>query len=658
MDDLDILDNDILMHHGILGQKWGVRRFQNFDGSLKNLGSFKRKFQNTYIDAMDTLNRKGALDFLDSKADTPFKAKRSVDNYISSSRKDPLKAMENTERYLDMAAWASKGEAWMRRQREQKAFSKAMDYITDPSNGTNYADGKKWADAIIKRTGQSAEDKKLGMISKEARDIERESTAKAFVEDLKKSNWDVTKLTDRWYKTDPFEAQKPAFSGRPFEVVKEKVADEYEAVQVGPGEYKMKVKSWKTIDVAGGPTKEFIDFQKSNSMPSDYSHVTDGYVSDFIKSVDSMTQSYESILHDDIVGDFLAHHGTKGQKWGSRKYQNSDGSLTPLGRLHYGVGAARNAAGSAAGKVGSAAGKVGSAIKKKVNPSQQDLEDKYQKAVAKRNKKELKAAIKEAQGKKKKNKDLTDQEMIDKYNRLQRQKAIEEMERENSTAHKIGKGLKVAARGTAKGVAVTAKGAAWTAKLAGKMASPLLGLGGELAMRGLRNAGQNWVDNLTMSDSARAQKSANMSKNLLDAAKNAYELDRINSGKYKRDEDARRESSYSKDRLDAARNAMERDKARVDHERVKSGEYRTSQFLKDQAEAAKNQATIAKSLKEAFSANDKPKKSVADFVKEQQLRRDGAKAELERRAIKGDTSSLAWLDRVNKASKGKDKGSD
>ena len=413
MDDLDILDNDILMHHGILGQKWGVRRFQNFDGSLKNLGSFKRKFQNTYIDAMDTLNRKGALDFLDSKADTPFKAKRSVDNYISSSRKDPLKAMENTERYLDMAAWASKGEAWMRRQREQKAFSKAMDYITDPSNGTNYADGKKWADAIIKRTGQSAEDKKLGMISKEARDIERESTAKAFVEDLKKSNWDVTKLTDRWYKTDPFEAQKPAFSGRPFEVVKEKVADEYEAVQVGPGEYKMKVKSWKTIDVAGGPTKEFIDFQKSNSMPSDYSHVTDGYVSDFIKSVDSMTQSYESILHDDIVGDFLAHHGTKGQKWGSRKYQNSDGSLTPLGRLHYGVGAARNAAGSAAGKVGSAAGKVGSAIKKKVNPSQQDLEDKYQKAVAKRNKKELKAAIKEAQGKKKKNKDLTDQEMID-----------------------------------------------------------------------------------------------------------------------------------------------------------------------------------------------------------------------------------------------------
>lgn len=35
-------NNDYLAHYGILGQKWGVRRFQNPDGSLTNEG--KRRY--------------------------------------------------------------------------------------------------------------------------------------------------------------------------------------------------------------------------------------------------------------------------------------------------------------------------------------------------------------------------------------------------------------------------------------------------------------------------------------------------------------------------------------------------------------------------------------------------------------------------------------
>lgn len=31
----------------------------------------------------------------------------------------------------------------------------------------------------------------------------------------------------------------------------------------------------------------------------------------------------------------LSHHGIKGQKWGVRRYQNSDGSLTPEGQVRY-----------------------------------------------------------------------------------------------------------------------------------------------------------------------------------------------------------------------------------------------------------------------------------------------------------------------------------
>lgn len=40
-------------------------------------------------------------------------------------------------------------------------------------------------------------------------------------------------------------------------------------------------------------------------------------------------------------GNELYHYGTKGQKWGLRRYQNEDGSLTEEGRIHYGYGEAR-----------------------------------------------------------------------------------------------------------------------------------------------------------------------------------------------------------------------------------------------------------------------------------------------------------------------------
>ena len=33
--------------------------------------------------------------------------------------------------------------------------------------------------------------------------------------------------------------------------------------------------------------------------------------------------------------DYIAHHGILGQKWGIRRYQNQDGSLTESGKKHY-----------------------------------------------------------------------------------------------------------------------------------------------------------------------------------------------------------------------------------------------------------------------------------------------------------------------------------
>lgn len=46
-------------------------------------------------------------------------------------------------------------------------------------------------------------------------------------------------------------------------------------------------------------------------------------------------------LYDIVFNDYMYHEGVKGQEWGKRQYQYEDGSLTPLGRIHYGVGKPR-----------------------------------------------------------------------------------------------------------------------------------------------------------------------------------------------------------------------------------------------------------------------------------------------------------------------------
>lgn len=42
------------------------------------------------------------------------------------------------------------------------------------------------------------------------------------------------------------------------------------------------------------------------------------------------------------MDNYLSHEGVKGMRWGERRYQYKDGSLTPEGRRHYGYGEARS----------------------------------------------------------------------------------------------------------------------------------------------------------------------------------------------------------------------------------------------------------------------------------------------------------------------------
>lgn len=52
------------------------------------------------------------------------------------------------------------------------------------------------------------------------------------------------------------------------------------------------------------------------------------------------------LYYSPYYGRYISHHGIKGQKWGIRRFQNEDGSLTSAGRSRYGSGEGRSSSGS------------------------------------------------------------------------------------------------------------------------------------------------------------------------------------------------------------------------------------------------------------------------------------------------------------------------
>lgn len=155
---------------------------------------------------------------------------------------------------------------------------------------------------------------------------------------------------------------------------------------------------------------------------------------------------------------YLAHHGVKGQKHGVRQWQNKDGSLTPAGRIHYGVGAAKSA-------VGKAAKSVGKAIRKKVKPTNVELNAQIRKEQSKilnkQKREELKRLKKtgelEAPKKKfghKKYSEMTDEEVNSRITRLKKEAELAELEFTKDLGPGKRMVLNAVKEGTAKGISV------------------------------------------------------------------------------------------------------------------------------------------------------------------------------------------------------------
>lgn len=396
-------NNEYLEHHGVKDQKWGVRRYQNLDGSLtelgrRRLGYGKRrkakegtKKKNLLSNPVKAAKKSGYLSTKDlksaiEKAELANKLRELNSTAKEQARNAKLSAIE---RLSEVRQKAKLNKQEVKRQKEQAELSRQAAKAKEAEN-KGKASAEKWKNRATKLKNIVEVGKALKTLSDDAgitnkksgetilggilagmgiKTLDKSKDKDDNTKDSSKSSNPVINITNIMpggnQNASAAQSAAKTVAAAPISTAKSMNASSNGVFSFGAPNKASSVfgtSSFKDVDFTtiGGkaiPLFNWDDIDSSTSWDTVKARRKDGQPDKRYKALeyptgsrwsDSLTNAliHGELSFDEMLShmgyDYIEHHGIKNQKWGVRRYQNPDGSLTELGKRHYAIKSLRS----------------------------------------------------------------------------------------------------------------------------------------------------------------------------------------------------------------------------------------------------------------------------------------------------------------------------
>ena len=328
-----------LYHHGVKGQRWGFRRYQNADGSLTPAGKKRygtkanfEKVQKAKLVAKGKdpkTQREKAREKANARTEkelAKYRKKSGIkDEPETQQQKKTMKDFSNEElkamtdrmtiekNYID----AKRNLASVKPQKVNKGKEFAKDIFENAIKPAAVNAGKAYLEKAMKEA--------LGIKPDEMELLKKEAEKAGY----KKK---IYEARDAAYKNLQNERKEQEYQDKlNSDKSNQQAAEDNQSRSKEQYEKETSYKSGgysKTSFTKGTIKSDIIDAMFNEDKPANKEKANEGqkYIGQLLLLED------KKMKHRLTDENELYHHGVKGQKWGIRRYQNADGTLTAAGK--------------------------------------------------------------------------------------------------------------------------------------------------------------------------------------------------------------------------------------------------------------------------------------------------------------------------------------